>query len=184
LKAGASGANIVNNGGSVGTFGYNLSSDNGVGVLTNSTDQLNKDPLLGPLADNGGPTLTHALLPGSPAIDKGKSFGATTDQRGQPRPFDFASVTNAAGGDGSDIGAFELNPQARFISITALADRQIQLQGAGLSNFTYSIQANTNLAVTNWALIGNATANGSGIFSFTDTNAPSLPMRFYRVLFP
>ena len=41
------------------------------------------DPLLGPLADNGGPTKTHALLPGSPAIDNGTGAGATaTDQRG------------------------------------------------------------------------------------------------------
>ena len=41
------------------------------------------DPLLGPLADNGGPTLTHALFAGSPAIDNGTAAGATaTDQRG------------------------------------------------------------------------------------------------------
>jgi Bacterial Ig-like domain len=57
-------------------------------------------------ADNGGPTLTHALLEGSPAIDKGNSFGESTDQRGLPRPSDFVGITNAA--DGSDIGAFEL----------------------------------------------------------------------------
>ena len=41
---------------------------------------------LGPLQDNGGSTETHALAPGSAAIDKGNSFGVTTDQRGQPRP--------------------------------------------------------------------------------------------------
>jgi hypothetical protein len=52
-----------------------------------------------------------ALLSNSPAIDKGKGFGAITDQRGAPRPFNFPSITNAVGGDGSDIGAFELaNP--------------------------------------------------------------------------
>ena len=39
---------------------------------------------LGHLADNGGPTETHALLAGSPAIDQGKAFGTTTDQRGEP----------------------------------------------------------------------------------------------------
>jgi hypothetical protein len=46
------------------------------------------DPLLGPLADNGGPTQTHALLPGSPARRAGNPAYATdtdTDQRGQPR---------------------------------------------------------------------------------------------------
>jgi fibronectin-binding autotransporter adhesin len=71
LKAGALGANIHNNFGTVTSFGYNLSSDDGGGYLTGPGDQINTDPLLGPLEDNGGPTLTHALLPRSPAIDAG-----------------------------------------------------------------------------------------------------------------
>ena len=66
------------------------------------------DPLLGPLADNGGPTKTMALSPASPAIDAGSAFGLETDQRGLPRPVDFPSLLNA--GDGSDIGAFEVEP--------------------------------------------------------------------------
>jgi len=65
------------------------------------------DPVVGVLQDNGGPAFTHALKPGSPAIDKGISNGLATDQRGAPRPFDYAPVANASGGDGSDIGAFE-----------------------------------------------------------------------------
>jgi hypothetical protein len=48
------------------------------------------------------------LLEGSPAIDKGNSFEESTDQRGLPRPSDFVGIPNASGGDGSDIGAFEL----------------------------------------------------------------------------
>jgi len=67
------------------------------------------DPRLGPLQMNGGPTPTHALLPGSPAIDQGKSFGVHADQRGHRRPQNFPSIPNAPGGDGSDIGAFELD---------------------------------------------------------------------------
>ena len=43
---------------------------------------------------------------------------------------------------------------------------------------------NTNIATTNWLTIGSTQANGSGVFSFTDTNAPSFPMRFYGVLSP
>jgi predicted outer membrane repeat protein len=62
------------------------------------------DPMLGPLAKNGGRTLTHALRRGSPAIDKGDNAGApATDQRGKPRIKD-------GDGNGSrifDIGAFE-----------------------------------------------------------------------------
>ena len=62
--------------------------------------------LLGPLQDNGGPTLTHALLPGSPALDAGLG-GPATDQSGAPRPVDDPAIPNASPGDGSDIGAFE-----------------------------------------------------------------------------
>jgi uncharacterized repeat protein (TIGR01451 family) len=63
--------------------------------------------MLAPLADNGGPTRTHALLPGSPAIDAGVNALAT-DQRGLSRPQDG----DGAGGAQSDIGSFEV--QAAF----------------------------------------------------------------------
>src|SRR5207245_2663498 len=64
---------------------------------------------LGPLQDNGGPTFTHALLRCSPAIDKGANFTpSAADQRGFPRPVDDPNIANAAGGDGSDVGAFEV----------------------------------------------------------------------------
>jgi hypothetical protein len=66
------------------------------------------DPLLGPLQNNGGPTKTLALLPGSAAIDAGNSGGTAIDQRGYSRPYDRASSMNGPGSDGSDIGAFEL----------------------------------------------------------------------------
>ena len=66
------------------------------------------DPKLGPLASNGGPTKTMALLLGSPALDAGKAFDTSTDQRGATRPRNLAAVANAPGSDGADIGAFEL----------------------------------------------------------------------------
>jgi hypothetical protein len=63
------------------------------------------DPLLGPLADNGGPTLTHALLSGSPAIDAGNNAYATDwDQRGPGYP----RIVNGI----IDIGAFEVQAPA------------------------------------------------------------------------
>jgi hypothetical protein len=83
--------------------GYNLSSDNGGGYLNGPGDQINTDPLLGPLQDNGGPTLTYALLPGSPAIDAGDpSFTPPPwyDQRGT----DFWRVRN----NRVDVGSFEV----------------------------------------------------------------------------
>src|SRR5436190_1834068 len=80
FKVGSSGGNIYNSVGTVISLGYNLSSDNGGGYLTGPGDQINTDPLLGPLQDNGGPTFTHALLPNSPAID-------TDDPKSTPPPF-------------------------------------------------------------------------------------------------
>ena len=71
FDAGASGENIVNDGGTVTSDGYNVCSDDGGGYLTGAGDQINTDPLLGPLQDNGGLTLTHMPLPGSPAIEAG-----------------------------------------------------------------------------------------------------------------
>jgi hypothetical protein len=61
-------------------------------------------PLLGPLADHGGATMTHALLPGSPAIDAVPSAICTlaTDQRGAFRPVIVNSASTPC-----DIGAFE-----------------------------------------------------------------------------
>jgi len=85
LDMGTSGANISNFG-TVTSLGYNLSSDNGGGVLTGPGDQINTNPMLGPLQNNGGPTFTHALLPGSPAINTGDPIFTpppSFDQRGQ-----------------------------------------------------------------------------------------------------
>jgi hypothetical protein len=66
-------------------------------------DTITLDPLLQPLADNGGPTPTHALAEDSPAIDSGNNaIGIVFDQRGP----DFMREYGAA----SDIGAFELQP--------------------------------------------------------------------------
>ena len=80
-------------------FGGNVISDGSCNP--ESDDQSNTDPLLGPLADNGGPTLTHALLAGSPAIDTALPGACpATDQLGTVRPQ----------GLGCDVGAFELIP--------------------------------------------------------------------------
>ena len=86
------------------SLGHNLDSD-GTCDLTATGDLPNIDPFLGPLQDNGGLTETHALLPGSPAIDAipaedcndPEGNPVTTDQRGIARPLGLAC----------DIGAFE-----------------------------------------------------------------------------
>jgi len=99
---------------SVVSRGFNLASDSGEGVLDQPTDQVNKDPMLGPLQYNGDGTPTHMLLVGSPALDKGNSQGIALDQRGLPRSFDIASLAPADGGDNSDIGAVEV--QAHIVT--------------------------------------------------------------------
>jgi hypothetical protein len=103
---------VANNpsGGDLSGFGTvagrsNLIGD-GSGGLDPATNLLNVDPKLGPLQDNGGPTMTMALLPGSPAIDAGSNdlilAGVQYDQRGPG----FQRIVNGT----VDIGAFEWQP--------------------------------------------------------------------------
>ncbi len=80
------------------------------------------DPLLGPLADNGGPTLTHALLPGSPAIDAVAPPDCGYDDDGDPNTPDRPLLTDQRGvsrpqGAGCDIGAYELGVPAISVEI-------------------------------------------------------------------
>ncbi len=108
LNAGPLGENIVNNGGTVTSHGYNVSSDNGSGYLIGPGDQINTDPLLGPLQDNGGPTLTHMLLPGSPAIDAGDPNFTPPPSRDQRGPCFYRVF-----GRRIDVGSVETQPGPR-----------------------------------------------------------------------
>jgi CSLREA domain-containing protein len=86
--------------GQIHSKGYNLDSDDTCS-LTQPTDVPGRDPLLGPLQDNGGQTPTHALMAGSPAIDAGGTTATgclPADQRSYLRPGD---------GIACDIGAYE-----------------------------------------------------------------------------
>ncbi len=84
------------------TVGYNLSTDSSCG-LSLKTDLTGVNPMLKPLANNGGPTLTQALPRSSPAVNAGglpsSSSCPAADQRGESRPW----------GPACDIGAFELH---------------------------------------------------------------------------
>jgi hypothetical protein len=93
--------------GNLGSLGHNLIGNTQGGSGFDPTDLLNVDPLLGPLQDNGGPTQTLALLPGSPAIDAGDNTDAPCwDQRreGFPRIVGIIDPDNPV----IDIGAFEV----------------------------------------------------------------------------
>jgi fibronectin-binding autotransporter adhesin len=74
------------------------------------------DAKLAGLQNNGGNTDTLRLLEGSPAIDRGKAYTFRPDQRGSIRPFDNPALPNASGGDGTDIGAYEVGNTLRIVT--------------------------------------------------------------------
>jgi hypothetical protein len=136
VTAGTADAGFENCAGAPTSLGGNLDSRNQC-HFTAATDQVNTDPLLGPLHDNGGPADTLSLLQGSPAIDAGTNSGCPdTDERGVLRP----------AGPACDIGAFEVaTPAASTSSATAVAATGATLNGnafnpaltAGTAHFEY-----------------------------------------------
>jgi hypothetical protein len=107
LNANASG----NIGGTVTSRGYNVCSDDADGLLNGPGDQINTNPLLGPLRNHGGPTLTHMPMRSSPAIDAGDpSFAPPPDhdQRG-------ACFLRVFGGR-IDVGSVETQPRPRCVT--------------------------------------------------------------------
>jgi hypothetical protein len=166
------------------------------------------DPILGPLADNGGPTFTMALLHGSPALDAGDNsllrppYGLKTDQRG------FARKSGAQ----VDIGAFEFQYQNGGATRTAqpvivagglvgsggleskAADSGTPTNAsgfrlsfnAGSPGATFSVLATSDLSVPvdDWKVIGQAVQVRTGIFEFNDADAANHSERYYRVSAP
>jgi hypothetical protein len=127
---------------------------------------------LGPLADNGGPTLTMALLPGSPAIDAGTAVGApATDQRGVPR----------TQGTAPDIGAFEYLYTPVFTGVTLQNTTNRQLQMSGFTpDQTLTLQASTNLL--DWFDFTNIVGGANGAFQcFIPVSTPAPQHDFFRL---
>jgi hypothetical protein len=103
--------------GDITSNGYNIESSGDTCGFDQGTDQtgVSADDLkLGPLADNGGPTMTHALEAGSVAIDviPADMCEVDTDQRGEPRFVGLPFGPLEPVGDGCDVGAFEVQPPA------------------------------------------------------------------------
>ena len=155
--------------------GHNISSDASC-HFSAAGSWNNTDPLLGPLADNGGPTPSMALLAGSPAIDAADQAGCPdTDQRGIARPF----------GATCDIGAFEFStpstiPGRLFIERTGIGT--VRGTFAGEANQTFRVEVSENL--TSWSPYSTNTTAGSGGFEFFDTNSAIAEARVFRVSKP
>jgi len=153
------------------SFGHNLiQNTNGwLNAGFEKSDLLGVDPMLGPLQDNGGPTWTHALLTGSPAIDAGDPVGAPSeDQRDVPRPR----------GAGFDIGAFEyLSPTTIFTRILVLSKTNLLLITFAAPSRNYYLQASPDLISWNNVTLVSAPPNGVLLY----TNPITLPKRFFRL---
>lgn len=152
----------------VATSSYNLIG-NGFGTTGISNgdgnhNQVGFDPNLDPtLQLNGGTTPNHALLFGSPAIDKGNSFGLMTDQRGFARPVDLATYTNAA--DGSDIGAFEVQLGSTAATVS-IGGRVTTADGRGITNVLLTLTDSQGSVKT-------TVSAESGYYRFDDVEAGS-----------
>ena len=128
------------------------------------------DPKSGPLADNGGTTLTLALLPGSPAIDAGTVTGVPpTDQRGVARPQ----------GAGVDIGAFEYQFTVPEITRAAFQGPDFRLRCCGLPSSAYDVQVSTNLL--DWSDLDSFLSDTNGLFDYVDPAQVNHGHRFYRL---
>ena len=146
--------------------GYNL-DDGATCLFTQTGDIQNQNPTFGALANNGGYTQTHALVAGSPAIDKGTGTGApATDQRGVSRPID-------GDGNGSalfDIGAYEAGPLGVTVKGTVFEDADFagassEYDGGtndlALANVDVELYDNSDNHIT------SVTTDATGGYSFT-----------------
>lgn len=166
ILAGNSGGNGASE---IVDLGHNLSSDLTC-AFTNQGSLNRTDPKLGPLTDQGGPTPTMALLPGSPAIDGGTEAGSpVTDQRGLPRPIGIAP----------DIGAFEYGSPA-WLSITPATEEGFDLVVRGRRGTTCCLWVSESLLT--WAPAATNQLDADGMWALHQPGSGNL--RFYRVVLP
>ncbi|MBP8291854.1 MAG: PKD domain-containing protein, partial [Caldilineaceae bacterium] len=133
--------------GSLANGGYNLIAGAGCdGLMSAATG----DPLLGALRDNGGPTLTRAIIsPDSPAVlDGADSCAVAADQRGKQRPLN----RDGAAGGRCDIGATEFGPQ----TLTVCANCNADLAALRFADLAKAL---------NRAMAGDTVAIGPGIYT-------------------
>ncbi len=129
-----------------------------------ASDRSNASPKLGPLADNGGPVATHALLPQSAALDAGTGAGcAPTDARGTARPK----------GAACDSGAFESDPAATFTATRTIPIVLDVVGGTG-AHFTSELTLANRGTTTATVALGYTAASALGA-SGSGTAGETLP---------
>jgi hypothetical protein len=171
-------------GNSIVDGGNNLSSDATM-AFTNPGSFTNTNPNLGSLTNNGGTTLTLALLPGSPAVRAGSINGAPLlDQRGLPRK----SLQ-------IDLGAFETQivtstvpPNVSGILFSSANSPSgigpFNVSFTNLPGTSFSIWDVTNLTAPVWNFLGYAQETSAGQFQFSDTTTTNRAQTFYRIRSP
>ena len=158
--------------GTVQDLGHNLSSD-ATCAFTGPGSMNNTDPKLSTLANNGGSTLTMALLPGSPAIDAGDTSAAPpTDQRGFPRP----------AGAAADIGAFEYGSMLPVLAISRTATTGLDITAYGNAGRSCRLLTSTDLL--NWVPIATNQIGMDGTLLYHDAYVSGGACRFYRLVMP
>jgi hypothetical protein len=161
-KSGA-GQNCGVENGTFTSLGHNLEDDAspaGNCNFVDSSDITGVDPVLSSPADNSGPTPTMAVSASSPVVDQGVAGTELTDQRGDARPRDLTAVANAAGGDGSDIGAYELQTTEPDQAIVDFGSR---LRGTASVARTITVTDRTASSLT----AGAASLSGPDSSDFT-----------------
>ncbi len=174
---------------------YNLIGPGGSGGLTNGTNgnivfSSGQSAGLAPLGDFGGPTWTHALLAGSPAIDKGSNAKAldangdplTADQRGSTRPVDVGT-TGPTGGT-VDIGAFEFSFTTPLV-VSTLADTIDGRYGTGELSLREALSlANLNPGIDTITFDASLYANGPATIAlaYDGNDSGIVPDQLYAVL--
>jgi hypothetical protein len=155
--------------GTITSHGYNLIGVGGNATWLSSdlvgTPDNPLDPLLGPLQDNGGPTFTMALLPGSPALNAGTPDGApATDQRGLIRTggYNIGSYQASASSFEVDAPATVTAGQPFSVTVTALdAYGNLAAGYTGTVALTSTDPQNPNLDTHDF------TADDAGSFTFS-----------------
>ncbi len=160
--------------GTLTSLGNNLIGNTNGCTLTNDLtgNIYGVDPLLGPLQYNGGTTLTHALLAGSPAIDAGPANAAPfTDQRGMSRPQ----------GAADDIGAYEYSaaPLPGQVAVAPVGDGTFHLHLLAPTGYTYTVQRGATLQGP-WTSFTTSAPDANGNGDCIDAT-PTAGSGYYRI---